>query len=222
MARKKKYDYFEALENIAELGVEYSEEVTKFLEGTFGEDSELGAITPKEVLEKLTELHSIEEKADEIVHEVTAKLAIEFMTPIEREDILALVNELDEIVDEIDDVLQRMFMHNLSIVTPEIVEMSKVVVETTNAVHKACKRLTNYKKAKTIKAQIDKVHELEDNGDVVYIRSVHNVYAAGMRGEYENPLVATGLAGVLQALERCCDACEEVADTMVIVVMKNN
>lgn len=222
MARKKKYDYYEALERIARYAVEYSEELASYLEANYSNKKEQGKITPKETLEKLTELHEIEDKADDVVHEVTAKLAVEFMTPIEREDILALVNELDDIVDEIDDVLQRMYMYNLKIITPEIVEMAKVVAETTRAVEKACKRLANYKKAKTIKEQIDKVHELEDNGDVVYIKSVHSIHVAAEQGEIDNPLIVAGLTAVLQTLERCCDACEEVADTMVIVVMKNN
>ncbi len=222
MARKKKFDYFEAFETIAKCGEEYADAVAAFFQEHFDEEKGYGEVSSKETLEALTDLHAIEDKADAEVHEVLANLAVEFMTPIEREDILSMIYELDDIVDELDDVLQRMYMYNVTVVIPELIEMSKVVQKTTDAVNKACKRLANYKKAKTIKAQVDKISELEDEGDLVYIKAVHAIYAEAMEKGVEYHLRAQGLAGVLQALERSADASEAVGDTMVTVVMKNS
>lgn len=222
MARKKKFDYFEALESIAKLACEYSDRLVDFLEGHYSAKKHEGSLTAKETLDKLSELHAIEDDADRIVSDVTAHLVDEFMTPIEREDILTLVYELDDVVDELDDVLQRMYMFNVTLITPELIEMAKVVQQATDASRKALKRLANYKKTKTIKESIDKIHELEDEGDLVYIKSVHAIYVRAGEGAFANPLTAHGLHGVLQALEYCCDSCESVADTMVTVVMKNN
>ena len=222
MARKKKFDYFEAFETIAKYGGEYAAAVADFFEEHFDEEKGSGEVSPKDTLEALTKLHEIEDKADVTVHEVLENLAVEFMTPIEREDILSMVYELDDIVDELDDVLQRMYMYNVTVVVPELIEMSRIVQKTVEAVKKACKRLANYKKAKTIKEQVDKISELEDEGDVVYIKSVHSIYVQAAEKGVESQIAAQSLAGVLQALERCCDACEAAGDTMVTVVMKNN
>ena len=222
MARKKKYDYFEAFVKITTYAEEYATKLVNFLEDHYDAKKGTGHMPPKKTLEALSSLHEIEDAADEIVAEVTSKLAAEFMTPIDREDIMLLVNELDDVVDDLDNVLQRIYMYDLTLVTGELIDMAHVVLKSTEALKTATHRLANYKKAKSIKEQIKRISELEDEGDQTYIRSVHTMYKRAVAEEYDNPLVVVGLAGVMQALENCCDACETAGDTIVLVVMKNN
>lgn len=222
MARKEKFDYFEAFVKISEYAVQYADELVDYLSSHYDEDKKLGSIKSKEVLEKFNSLHEIEEASDKVTAEVAENLMIEFIAPIEREDILELAEELDTVVDELDDVLQRIYMHNLTVITPGIMKMVRVVQKTTVAVHSACEKFTHFKKSKSIKEYISEVHKCEDEGDRIFIESVHRAYKHAEEGKYEHPLIAIGMYGVLSALEQCCDACERAADIMVAVRLKNS
>ena len=65
---------------------------------------------PEHIHEKLDEMHAVEHAADEKKHEMLNVLARAFITPIEREDILLLSQELDDVTDAIEDVLLRLYM----------------------------------------------------------------------------------------------------------------
>lgn len=222
MARKEKFDYFEAFVHISEYAVQYANELVDYLCSHYDKEKEIGTLDPNEVLNRFNELHHIEEASDRITADVAENLMIEFITPIEREDILELAEELDTVVDELDDVLQRMYMHNLTIITPDIIKMVEVVRKTTMAVNSACEKFTHFKKSKSIKEYIHEVHICEDEGDRIFIESVHRSYKDAEEGKYEHPLIAIGMYGVLSALEKCCDACERAADIMVAVRLKNS
>lgn len=222
MARKHKFDYFEAFVDISECAVEYADELVAYFEAHYDKDKKTGDIDPDKAIEKYKELHEIEEKSDKIIQDITENLVTEFIAPIEREDILELAEELDTVVDELDEVLQRIYMHNLTVVRPEILKMAHVVQKTTVALHSACEKFTHFKKSKSIKEYIREIHKYEDEGDQVYIESVHRIYKKAEADKLDHPLFAVGLYGVLSALEKCCDACERAGDIMVAVRLKNS
>ncbi len=222
MARKHKFDYFEAFVEISNYAVEYADELVEFLTSHYDEEKHLGTTSAEEVLERFNALHKIEEKSDKVVQDITENLMFEFIAPIEREDILELADELDTVVDELDDVLQRIYMHNVTVITPEIIEMAQVVQKTTGALQCACEKFTHFKKSKSIKDYIKDIHKYEDEGDRVYIESVHRIFKSAEEGKFEHPLIAVGFYGALSALEKCCDACECAGDIMVAVRLKNS
>ena len=222
MARKQKFDYFEAFVEIGNCAVEYTDALVDYLTSHYDEEKHMGAISPAKVLEHYYVLHAIEEKSDSVVQAITENLILEFIAPIEREDILELADELDTVVDELDDVLQRIYMHNITVITPEIIEMIHIVQKTTHALQAACDKFTHFKKSKSIKDYITEIHKYEDEGDRVYIESVHQIYKKAEEDKFEHALFAVGLYGVLSALEKCCDACETAGDIMVAVRLKNS
>ena len=222
VARKQKIDYFEQFVKISEFAVEYADGLIEFLEDHFDEETQSGKVEPREALEKLQELHAIEEASDEVTHELVSHLVNEFVTPIEREDILALAEELDDVVDELDEVLQHIYMYCVTTVTPEVLEMAKVVHRATEAVHIACQKFTYFKKSHSIHDYIVSIHDYEDEGDLAYIRAVHEIFARAKQSDVATGIEAFGLAGVLASLERCCDACEAVGDSIVTVITKNS
>ena len=205
MARKQRFDYFDAFVEISNYAVEYADELVEYLTSHYDEEKHLGFVSSEEVLERYNALHGIEEKSDKVVQDITENLILEFIAPIEREDILELADELDTVVDELDDVLQCIYMHNVTVITPGIIEMAQVVQKATHAVQAACDKFTHFKKSKSIKDYIKAIHEYEDE-----------------EGKFDHPLFAVGLYGVLSALEKCCDACECAGDIMVTVRLKNS
>lgn len=222
MPRKKKFDYFQCFVDISDCGVRYVREVDAYFRDQCKLCEEGGSVDGDGLLQKFQELHKIEEESDEIVHEVYTNLATEFVTPIDREDILLLVGELDSVVDDVDDVLQRMFMYNITTIPDSFVQMMDVVKRAVEALNMACQKFTYFKKSESIRERIVKINDIEDEGDRVYITSMHDAYVRAKEShDYDEALTAFGVSGVLNALEKCCDACEHVSDTMGLVIMKN-
>ena len=74
------------------------------------------------IVDKLDEMHNVEHAGDEKKHELLNVLAKAFITPIEREDIILLGQNIDEVTDKIEDVLLRMYCNNVRSIRPDALE----------------------------------------------------------------------------------------------------
>ncbi|HHY52053.1 MAG TPA: DUF47 family protein, partial [Clostridiales bacterium] len=84
---------------------------------------------PELLAQQRKEMHEIEHAEDDLKHEMLKRLAKEFVTPIDREDILGLANELDNVTDKIEDILIRMYMYNVKEVHPVAIEFADVIAD---------------------------------------------------------------------------------------------
>lgn len=219
VARKQKFDYFQAFVQISGYAVEYATELFKYLEKNVSITNEGREPDIEHAIQRFKELHLIEEKADGVKHGIIAALSTEFIAPIEREDILALADELDDLVDDLDEVLQRMYMYDVHSITPDVLELARIAVSSTEAVQAACVEFVNFKKSTTLRDLIVKIDDCEDEADRIYIAAMHDAYA---RARNEHALDAFGVGHVLTSLEKVCDACEGVGSTITTVIMKNS
>ena len=100
-------------------------------------------------------------------------------------------------------------MYDLTLIVPEMIEMTDVVCDAVAAVHTMCEKFTHYKKSHSINSYIIAIDNCEDRADRVYIRSVHHILkAAKEKNTPQSNIEANGITATLAALERCCDACE--------------
>ncbi|NTU89646.1 MAG: DUF47 family protein, partial [Actinobacteria bacterium] len=127
MTKNSRFDYFDAFQRIGTLA---DTEADRLLEILTNFDSET-------IETQLNEMHELEHEADMVNHEVYTNLIVEFITPIEREDISTLTQELDEVVDHIEDVLQRIYMFNIKEIVPEALEMVAIIAKSTEALRQA-------------------------------------------------------------------------------------
>ncbi len=171
--------------------------------------------------EKLPELmdylHQIENACDDEKHIMREKLIKEFITPIERSDIVNLGHEIDEVTDEIEAVLQRVYMFNISEITPEAVEFADVVVECCDKMKIIMEEFEYYKKSDKIHDAVVEVNRLEEVGDALYMNAMRKLYTT----ESDAVKIVTWTE-LYNRLERCCDACEHVANLVESIVMKNS
>ena len=207
MARKDKFDYFEAMEKIVGLACEEAKALEKALQN----------FDPEKLFDQMNAMHLIENEADKVNHEIYDHLAAEFITPIERDDILNLSQMLDEIVDNIEDVMMRMYMYNVLEMYGPALDMVSLIEKSTNALRVAMIEFGNFKKSETIKQLLIDVSDYEEAADKKYvmgIRHLHTQHAddAVFLFTWENMLVR---------MEKCCDACAHAADTMSTIIMKN-
>ena len=93
---------------------------------------------PEELETQLEKLHEIEHSADEKKHDIMDHLAKEFIPPIEREDIVSLSQNIDNVTDKVEDILLRVYMNNVSRIGEDALAMMDVVVQCCEAVRELC------------------------------------------------------------------------------------
>ncbi len=206
MAKKQGYNYFDALIDMSS----FAYEAAQYL------DSVLADYNPVIVLDKVNGIHDIEHHADDKRHELIIHLTREFITPIEREDIMEMVQKLDTVVDAIDDVLRYIYMFNIATIRPSALKFSSLVVRCTRSMNIAMEEFKNFHKSQSIKDYIVEVNMLEEEGDRMQISALHELF-----GKSSDAIEIIRWSKVIDCLEACLDDCEEVVDTMERIIMKN-
>lgn len=207
MAKKKHYNYFEKFVEL----IDYSCQCADILHDTL---LNFNAVS---LDNKVAEIHTIEHTADLAFHDMMKHLAQEFIAPIEREDIITLARRIDDITDSIEDVLIKMHMFNLKSVRPEVLKFSDIIVKSCYSLKVIMKEFQNYKKSSLLKEKIIEVNSLEEEGDRLYYSTIRNLFAIS-----KDPIELLVWTKIYNNLEYCCDICEDTADTVELVIMKNS
>lgn len=207
MAKKRSYNYFEEFIVL----VDYSCKCAEIL------NEVLNDFDCKDMEKQLERLHEIEHSADIRKHEITTQLIKEFLPPIEREDIISLTNEIDDITDAIEDVLIKIHMFNVQEIKPEVFEFARLITKCCKGLKVAFEEFPNYKKSKKLRDKIIEVNNLEEEGDKLYYKTVRELHVNS-----KDPIELMVWTKIYAYLEKCCDACEEVADILETIVMKNS
>lgn len=172
---------------------------------------------PDSLKEKLDLIHEIEHSGDAKKHEMLDHLVKEFLPPIEREDIVSLSQNIDNMTDKVEDVMLRVYMNNVQEIEPNALKMTDVVIECCNAVRDLLVEFKNFKKSRTLKQLIIRINDLEEESDRLFMESIRGLYT-----ESEDPIRIIAWRDIYIYLERCADACEHVADVVESVVMSNS
>ncbi len=207
MKNKKEYSYFEAFANLSE----YSLNSAVILNKTLRE------FDIKKMEEKIREMHNIEHSADIAKHDVLNRLVKEFLPPIEREDITSLSQKIDDVTDAIEDVLICIDMFNVQNIRPEILKFTEMIVDCCKSMKVALDEFQKFKRSKRLHSEIVEINRLEEEGDTLYINGVRNLYRTTT-----DPIELMVWTEIFRRLEKCCDACEDVANDIESIVMKNS
>ena len=114
---KKKNDYFKLTEQQTEFCVQASNLLEEILCNYSTETIE----------EQKQTMHQIEHRADQVQHDVLTRLSAEFITPIDQEDILTLVQIIDDVADALDEVVLELYMYHINSIPQYAPELSKMV-----------------------------------------------------------------------------------------------
>lgn len=206
MAKKKDLYYFETFAKSADCACQ----AAKLLGEVIAD------FNPEELPTKIQEIHLIEHAGDELNHGVMAALTTAFITPIEREDIMNISSNLDEIIDFIEDVVLSLYMYNVRAIKPEAHKFIELLQQSCELVEATVAELVNFKKSKELKNKIIEINRLEGEGDELYIESMHKLHTSD-----DSPLAIIAWKEILKCLERCLDQCEDTAGLIEGVIMKN-
>jgi predicted phosphate transport protein (TIGR00153 family) len=205
---KIKFDYFSALERQGAYACEEAQKLVGVLRD----------FDPDVVSEHLEAMHEIENAADDQNHEIFIHLAKEFITPIDREDIIEMAQRLDDIVDYTEDVLQQMYMYDIQVLYEKALPMAILMECASTALYGALGEFRNFKKGDALAAKVIEVNNFEEEADKLYVESIRDLY----KNYADDPLYIVMWSNVFSRMERCIDACENVADMMATILLKNN
>lgn len=207
MLGKKENNYFDMLSEL----VDYSCKAANLLQKTllnFNEDK---------IEDKIQEMHEIEHTADVKKHDMMNKLAKEFITPIERGDIIDIANYIDNVTDDIEEILTRIYMYNITEIKKEAIDFSSIIIKNCDGLKKIMAEFHNYKKSTEIQKLIIGINDLEEEGDRLYFSTLRNLYTTS-----KDPIELMTWTDTLKYFEKSCDACESVANLVESVIMENS
>ncbi|MEH6304787.1 DUF47 family protein [Olivibacter sp. CPCC 100613] len=158
----------------------------------------------------------LEHKGDEITHQIHLELGKNFITPFDREDIHTLASALDDIADYIFDSANRMELYHVDIITEPIRELANLIVEAVTALSKGMHELRNLKNVRSIADACVRVNSVENKADYVYNKAIGDLFL------YEKDAITLiKYKEVLATLETATDMCEDVANVLESILVKN-
>ena len=209
MVKKEKFNYFDAFEKQVDIAAEEAEVLIEAIEG-FKSAEDL-----RPLLEKA---HEIENRGDYVNHLILTSVSADFITPIERADIIELAQDLDDVVDMIEGVIQRFYMFDIHFMHSRAIEFARIIKKQLKALRKSMDSFRQLKKVKKIRAIVEDVNQLEEQADALYLETIRNLYTLDAKNDAVKVEVWSRL---FDRLEGTCDACENVADTIASIMLKN-
>ena len=171
---------------------------------------------PERIREMLDSMHNFEHSADIKKHEMSSALAKAFVTPLDREDLAELSQNIDEAVDSVEEVLQRFYVNQIKTVLPEAVEFARKIAACARQMKDMLVEFENYKKYDKLRQLIIGLNHSEEECDNFYLEA-----SVKLRFQCTDVLEIIAWREIYGYMENCADACEHVADSVETVVMKN-
>ncbi len=156
----------------------------------------------------------VEHTCDEITHDIVKKLNQTFITPIDREDIHALASGLDDIVDAVEYTAKRVILYHVAQSTEHARKMTDVMVRITATLKSAVAALGN--NGEQVLKDCVIIHTLENEGDGYHHEAVEKLFA-----EEQDPITIIKMKEIYEKMERMIDKCEDVANVLEAIVLKN-
>jgi len=161
------------------------------------------------------EVHELEEEGDLLTHDILKRLNKTFITPIDREDIHALASTLDDVLDFIWGTAERLSIFRLKEPTADAVNMSRELLITVDLVHKAIKKLKEKNYAQMQEYCIE-INKMENKLDRTFKDALGRLF-----DEMKDPVLVIKWKEIYEHLENASDKCEDVADILETIAIKN-
>lgn len=172
-----------------------------------------GSFTP----ENVRAMHELEHYGDELTHTIINTLNETFITPFDREDILALANRLDDIIDGIYLISNRFMLYKITKPTEYSKKMASTIEQSTKAMQKALASLRSNKNMKETLFQCVEINRLENEGDVLRDEAISDLFE-----KEKDPVMIIKQKELYEEAETVTDFCEHVANLVESILVKNN
>ena len=157
-------------------------------------------------------IKQIEHDGDTITHNIIQKLNQTFITPIDREDIYSLTSALDDVLDLIEEVSDRLVMYQVESPTETAKELARIIHQSTTEIVKG---LVLLRKPGDVRPVCIEINRLENEADRVSRAAVAKLFH-----EEQNPIIILKWKEIYEHLEEATDRCEDVANSLESITLK--
>jgi len=169
------------------------------------------------IKEMLAKMHEYEHMGDTKKHEMSQMLAKAFVTPVDREDLALISQNIDDVTDGIEEVLQKLYMCKVKKLIPGALEFAKKIAECCYLMTDMLGEFVNFKKPAKLHQLVVELNHMEEECDALYIEAYRT-----LDEHCADTLEIISWRKILDSMESCADACEHVGDCVETVVMKNS
>lgn len=161
------------------------------------------------------QMEALERSADDIVHLIFKRLQTTFITPFDPEDIQTLATKLDTVLDTMEDATFRIACYRVDPIPPAAVQLGQMIDQSCNALARA---LTALNEKKSVLEDCIEVNRLENEADAVERTALGDLFSSPTI----DPLTLIKRKEILEILEQTTDICEDVAEVIQNVAVKNS
>ena len=159
-------------------------------------------------------IHQIEHRGDKVTSDIFDLINRTFVTPLEREDLIALGSIVDTVLDRVDEAATLLVLYNVDQPSVYLLESSTLLCSAVDALVAGIGQLESLK---NIRPHVEEVHRLEHEADDLYYNALAELFHPGT---YE-PLDVIKWKSLYDLMESAFDKCEDVANVLENVVIKN-
>ncbi len=170
---------------------------------------------PVKRIEMVRLIEKLEHKGDEITHTIFSELATTFITPFDREDIQYLASGLDDIIDYIHGSAKRIELYKIDPIHPSMVKLAELIQQCAKELNEAVGSLRSMRNMTKIRESLVKVNSIENHADDLFDNAVARLFE-----DEKNAVEIIKIKEVLSALETATDKCEDVANTIETIILK--
>ena len=163
--------------------------------------------------DKVDEIKEVEHKCDHLTHQIIQRLNSTFVTPIDREDIHALAKSLDDVMDAIDASARFVRLYKITTLRFGARELARVISLSVDEVRRAVEAL---ERRSGVAARAVEINRLENEADRLHEEALKRLF-----DEERDPVLIIKWKEILDVLEEATDCCEDVANLLEGVVVKN-
>lgn len=162
-------------------------------------------------------IHELENKGDSITHITMVELSSNFITPFDREDIHALASAMDNVADFIDATAKRIDLYDIDNITEPMHQMADLVEQATIELAAAISEMRNMKNIMRVKEALVRINSLENHSDTIYNYAIADLFKTE-----KDAINLIKYREILDHLENAIDRCEDVADVIESIIIKNS
>lgn len=160
-------------------------------------------------------IRDIEHEGDQIVHQIMVKLNKTFITPIDREDIQQLVKKIDDLIDKIHALSERIFLFQIKNIRDDLKQMVAVLEQAIEAVVSVISKIESLKDPQKIFDICIQIHTFENQGDRLFEKAI-----GGLFQQETNPIEVIKWKEIYDFIEGAIDQCEDIADIVWGIAVK--
>ncbi|MDE3026703.1 MAG: DUF47 domain-containing protein [Acidobacteriota bacterium] len=155
----------------------------------------------------------LEHEGDRLTHELIDLLNRTFVTPFDRDDMYRLAGALDDVCDYVDQAAGKIGGYGVVDIPEQARGQAHVIHRAATKLAEAVQRLEGFKDSRR---QLIELRELEDEGDRLAHEGITGLFTVGA-----DPLSVISWKDIHESLEEAVDACENAADVLEAILVKN-